>query len=138
MLEYLDRLVQSNLTLFYIYTLGETGAYVETAGRVYREALRAVGSNGECAVKRWLDQLRSVSHSGLCNGFYFGVSGQGNISALKRYLRSRDEGRGEERTMAKLMAPGERGGWPSRSWRRGPIRSMSASGDGVDEGPTPS
>ncbi|MBZ0170141.1 Peptidase family U32 [Candidatus Methylomirabilis lanthanidiphila] len=80
MLEYLDRLAQSDLNLFYIYTLGETGAYIETAGRVYREALQKVGSNGEVRAAQWLDQLRSVSHSGLCNGFYFGVSGQEYLS----------------------------------------------------------
>lgn len=80
MLEYLDRLVQSDLGLFYIYTLGETAAYVETTGRVYREALHKAQAGEECVAERWLDQLRSVSHSGLCNGFYFGVSGQEYLS----------------------------------------------------------
>lgn len=81
MLEYLDRLVQSDLNLFYIYTLGETGAYVETIGRIYREALYKAQSGEEFCSERWLDQSRSLSQSGLCNGFYFGVSGQEYLSA---------------------------------------------------------
>ncbi len=81
MLEYMDRLVHSDLNLFYIYTLGESPAYVETIGKIYREALHKAQSGGEFCTERWLDQARSVSQSGLCNGFYFGVSGQEYLSA---------------------------------------------------------
>jgi putative protease len=80
MLEYLDRLIRSDLNLFYIYTLGETGTYVETIGKIYREALHKAQSGEEPCTEQWLDQSRSLSQSGLCNGFYFGVSGQEYLS----------------------------------------------------------
>lgn len=81
MLEHLDRLVQSGLDLFYIYTLGESGAYVETIGKIYREALQKARSGEAVCTNGWLDQARSLAPLGLCNGFYFGVSGQEYLGA---------------------------------------------------------
>lgn len=81
MLEHLDRLVHSGLDLFYIYTLGESPAYADAIGKIYREALQTVQSGQSFDAMPWLDQVRALSPIGLCNGFYFGVSGQEYLGA---------------------------------------------------------
>lgn len=80
MLEHLDLLVNNGLDLFYIHTLGETPAYVETIGAVYRDALQKAQAGKEFCTQHWMDQVRSLSRIGLCNGYYFGVSGQEYLS----------------------------------------------------------
>jgi putative protease len=79
MLEYLDLLVQQDLDTFYIHTLGEDGSYVKTVGGIYREALQRAIAGEEFCDETMLARLRALAPRGLCNGYYFGMSGQDYI-----------------------------------------------------------
>ncbi|MFQ5881172.1 MAG: peptidase U32 family protein [Candidatus Methylomirabilales bacterium] len=76
MLEHLPRLVAVGFRFFRIETISEDPAYRREMGRVYREALdQAV--DGEYQIEEgWWQMVRAHTKVGLCNGFYFGQSGQ--------------------------------------------------------------
>jgi len=76
LLEYLDLLVRQELDAFYIHTLGEDAAYVKAVGSIYREALQRAAAGEQFCRPEWMEHLRSLAGPGLCNGYYFGMSGQ--------------------------------------------------------------
>jgi putative protease len=76
MLEHLDLVVKQGFDVFYIHALGEDPTYLKTVGSIYQEALRRAMAGEEFCLPDWADQLRSLAPIGLCNGYYFGTSGQ--------------------------------------------------------------
>ncbi|MFQ5803183.1 MAG: peptidase U32 family protein [Candidatus Methylomirabilales bacterium] len=76
MLEHLDLVARQGFDVFYIHALGEDPNYLKTVGSIYREALRRARAGEEFCLPGWAEQLRSLAPIGLCNGYYFGTSGQ--------------------------------------------------------------
>ncbi len=76
MLEYLPRLVQAGFRSFRVEAISEDPAYRREVGAVYREALEAA-LDGEYRIREgWWERIEANTKVGLCNGFYFGQSGQ--------------------------------------------------------------
>jgi putative protease len=77
MLEHIPALVAAGETCFYVQSHGETPAYVETSGRLYRQALdRAEAGLEEAQIAAGIEALTQLSKEGLCNGYYFEGAGQ--------------------------------------------------------------
>ncbi len=76
MLEHLDLVLGRGFDLFYVHTLGEDPGYLNTVGAIYREALQRAVTGEEFCLSKWIERLRSLAQVGLCNGYYFGTSGQ--------------------------------------------------------------
>ncbi len=77
MIEHLPRLLSEGIRIFKVEGLYETAAYRSEVGAVYREALSLAASGREYAVPpRWAKILGKHSRNGICNGYYFGRSGQ--------------------------------------------------------------
>ncbi len=68
--EHLDQLVNPSF-VFRVETLTETPDYRRTVGEIYRRALGGAG----CGAAE-LAGLARLSPRGLCNGYYFGISGR--------------------------------------------------------------
>jgi U32 family peptidase len=81
LLEHLPRLLAGGHRHFRIEAVSESPAYRLAVGRVYRGALgRALA--GDLRVEPgWWETLRGHARLGLCNGYYFGKSGQKYVAA---------------------------------------------------------
>lgn len=81
LLEHLPRLLAGGHRHFRIEAVSENPAYRVEVGRVYREALgRALAA--ELRIEpEWWETLRRHARLGLCNGYYFGRSGQDYVAA---------------------------------------------------------
>ncbi|MFQ5882948.1 MAG: peptidase U32 family protein [Candidatus Methylomirabilales bacterium] len=76
MLEHLPRLVAAGFRFFRLEAISEDPAYRREVGIVYREALeQAFRGTGETD-EAWWQKIQAHTKVGLCNGFYFGQSGQ--------------------------------------------------------------
>jgi putative protease len=76
MLEYLPRLVAGGFRFFRIEAVSEDPAYRRDIGIVYREALEQAFSGVYEMREAWWQKIQAHAKVGLCNGFYFGQSGQ--------------------------------------------------------------
>lgn len=76
MLEHLPRLWAAGHRAFRVETISEGPAYRREIGRVYREAIRRAAEGGYGVAEGWWGPIRAHSAMGLCNGFYFGLSGR--------------------------------------------------------------
>jgi len=76
MLEYLPRLVAGGFRFFRVEAISEDPAYRRDVGMVYREALEQAFSGAGEVREAWWQAIRAHTKVGLCNGFYFGQSGQ--------------------------------------------------------------
>jgi U32 family peptidase len=76
MLEHLPRLVAAGLRHFRVEAISEDPAYRSDIGRVYREALVQDVGGAYQIRQEWWQRIQAHAKFGLCNGFYFGQSGQ--------------------------------------------------------------
>jgi collagenase-like PrtC family protease len=76
MLEHLPRLVTAGFRVFRIEAISEDPAYRRDVGTVYREALEHAFSDAYEVRQAWWQKIQTHAKVGLCNGFYFGQSGQ--------------------------------------------------------------
>ena len=76
MLEHLPRLVAAGLHSFRVEAISEDPAYRRDIGQVYREALEQALGGAYQIRGDWWKRIQGHAKVGLCNGFYFGQSGQ--------------------------------------------------------------
>lgn len=76
MLEYMPRLIAAGFRFFRVEALSEDPAYRHDVGMVYRQALEQALSGSSEIREAWWQTIRAHTKVGLCNGFYFGQSGQ--------------------------------------------------------------
>ena len=81
MLEHLPALWAAGYRAFRLTALSERPAYRAEVGAVYRAALAAVASGDARCPEAWWEVIKRHSRIGLCNGFYFGQSGQAYVPA---------------------------------------------------------
>lgn len=89
MLEHLPSLIASGHRVFRIEAAYETPAYRFEIAKVYREALKRTLSGGPYMVEEgWWETVRGHAQIGLCNGFYFGKTGQDYAPRLGSFVVS--------------------------------------------------
>jgi U32 family peptidase len=76
MLEHLPRLGAAGFRVFRVEAISEDPAYRRDIGTVYREALEHAFSDPYEIRHAWWQTIQAHAKVGLCNGFYFGQSGQ--------------------------------------------------------------
>ncbi len=76
MLEHLPRLVAGGFRCFRIEAVSEDPTYRREIGMVYREAFEHAFSGAYEIREAWWQKIQAHAKVGLCNGFYFGQSGQ--------------------------------------------------------------
>ncbi|MEE9137059.1 MAG: peptidase U32 family protein [candidate division NC10 bacterium] len=76
MLEHLPRLVAAGFRFFRIEAISEDNAYRRDVGMVYRKALEHAFRGAYGIPEAWWQAIQAHTKVGLCNGFYFGQSGQ--------------------------------------------------------------
>jgi putative protease len=76
MLEHLPRLVAAGFRHFRVEAISEDPAYRHDIGAVYREALGQAVTGKYPLRPEWWQRIQAHTKVGLCNGFYFGQSGQ--------------------------------------------------------------
>ena len=77
LVEHADRLAAEGFTAFYVQNKGEAEGYASKVGHIYRAALeRAFAGEAAADCAPWLAELSTLSHEGLCNGYYFEGAGQ--------------------------------------------------------------
>ncbi|MEE9152896.1 MAG: peptidase U32 family protein [candidate division NC10 bacterium] len=76
MLEHLPRLVAAGFRFFRVESISEDPAYRRDVAAVYREALEEVLNGAFQLREGWWEKIQTHTKVGLCNGFYFGQSGQ--------------------------------------------------------------
>ncbi len=76
MLEHLPRLVAAGFRSFRVEAISEDAAYRRDIGQVYQEALEHTLSGAYQIRGDWWKRIQGHAKVGLCNGFYFGQSGQ--------------------------------------------------------------
>ncbi|HEV8663937.1 MAG TPA: peptidase U32 family protein [Candidatus Methylomirabilis sp.] len=81
MLEHLPALWAAGYRTFRLTALSERPAYRAEVGAVYRAALTGAAAGGGAFPEAWWEVIRRHSRIGLCNGFYFGQSGQAYVPA---------------------------------------------------------
>jgi putative protease len=81
MLEHLSALWATGYRTFRLTALSERPAYRAEVGAVYRTALAAVAAGDARCPEAWWETIKRHSRIGLCNGFYFGQSGQAYVPA---------------------------------------------------------
>ena len=77
MIEHIDKLIESGLDSFKIEGRVKTEYYLATVVKAYREAIDAYFENPDEFKfdKKWLDELKKVSHRDYTTGFFFGKPG---------------------------------------------------------------
>ena len=85
MLEHIPELLQAGQQFFYIQSHGESPEYVETTGKLYRQALQQALNQEQQGIDNpdqhaEMAALRALSKEGLCNGYYFEGAGQTYIA----------------------------------------------------------
>ena len=88
MLEYLPRLIAAGFRFLRVEAISEDPAYRRDVGMVYREALEQAYSDAYEIREAWWQTIRAHTKVGLCNGFYFGQSGQVYVSSEQALARS--------------------------------------------------
>ncbi len=81
LLEHLPRLLAAGHRHFRIEAASESPAYRVVVGRIYREALARALAGDPRLEPAWWETLRGHARLGLCNGYYFGRSGQEYVTA---------------------------------------------------------
>lgn len=76
MVEHLDELLSKGVTNLLIQSHGESVEFIETAGRVYKESITAYLDKKDANLEEKVKELQTIAHEGLCNGYYFGSTGQ--------------------------------------------------------------
>jgi len=76
MLEHLPRLVAAGFRSFRVEAISEDPVYRRDIGQVYQEALEHSLSGAYQILGDWWKRIQGHAKVGLCNGFYFGQSGQ--------------------------------------------------------------
>jgi putative protease len=76
MLEHLPRLVAAGFRFFRVEAISEDAAYRHDVAVVYREALEHAFGDAYTIREEWWQKIQVHAKVGLCNGFYFGQSGQ--------------------------------------------------------------
>lgn len=76
MLEYLPRLIAAGFRFFRVEAISEGPVYRRDVGMVYRQGLEQAFSGTYEIPETWWQTIRAHTKVGLCNGFYFGQSGQ--------------------------------------------------------------
>lgn len=76
MLEHLPHVVAAGLRFFRVEAISEDPGYRRDIGMTYREALEHAFSGSYEIREGWWQTIQAHAKVGLCNGFYFGQSGQ--------------------------------------------------------------
>lgn len=77
MLEHLPLLLGRGFRIFKVEGLYETPAYRGEIGAVYRDALALAASGEPYGIRpEWAETVRRHARFGLCNGYYFGMTGR--------------------------------------------------------------
>lgn len=76
MVEHMDELLNKGVRNFYVQSHGESKEYIEKTGRIYAQAILDSLENNSSSMNEKLEVLDSLAHEGLCNGYYFGSTGQ--------------------------------------------------------------
>lgn len=82
MIEHIPQLLACGFAKFRLETFGEPRDYPGKVGKIYRLALTEAQKPGY-RPQQYLEELKALSPHGLCNGYYFEVSGQDYIEAGK-------------------------------------------------------
>lgn len=76
MVEYMEDLINQGVKNFTIQSHGESSQFIETTGNVYKDAIEKVLNKTEIDHEDNVAILNDLAHEGLCNGYYFGSTGQ--------------------------------------------------------------
>jgi len=73
-IDFLDKLVDTGVTVFKIEGRGRSPQYVDAVVRCYREAVDAIaeGTYTKAKIKNWIERLKEVYNRGFCDGYYLG------------------------------------------------------------------
>ena len=73
-LPFLDKIVETGVSVIKIEGRGRSPEYVKTVIKVYREAVDAIHENAftPAKVNTWLKELEKVYNRGFCSGYYLG------------------------------------------------------------------
>ncbi len=76
MVEHIESLMQKGVKNFYIQSHGESSEFIETTGSIYKEVIKEVLDANQSSLESKVADLTALAHEGLCNGYYFGSTGQ--------------------------------------------------------------
>ncbi len=76
MIEYIEELIKKGVKNFIIQSHGESLNFIETTGNIYKNAILKALNNQDIDNKHNVAILNDLAHEGLCNGYYFGSTGQ--------------------------------------------------------------
>lgn len=76
MVEHIEDLLDKNVKHFSIQSHGESKEFIETTGAIYKDVLNAYFNKQSSLITDKVNKLQNLSHEGLCNGYYFGQTGQ--------------------------------------------------------------
>ena len=73
-IKFLDKIINTGVSIFKIEGRGRSPEYVKTVTRCYKEAAKAVieGSYCEKKIEQWAEELKSVYNRGFWDGYYLG------------------------------------------------------------------
>lgn len=92
MIEYIDRLAEAGIYSFKIEGRVKSSYYVATIVRAYRMAINEYLKDPENYTfdKKYLEEVRKVSHRAFTTGFYFGKSEDAQVYSTSSYVREYD------------------------------------------------
>lgn len=76
MVEHIEELLSKGVKNFYIQSHGESSEFIETTGKIYKDVINKSLNNEKISYETNVKTLSSLAHEGLCNGYYFGLTGQ--------------------------------------------------------------
>jgi len=78
MIREIDTLREKGLDYFYIQSMREDKEYVSEVGKLYKQALDLATNKTATGhlLQQWEEILDNYAMQGLCNGYYFGTTGQ--------------------------------------------------------------
>lgn len=76
MAEHIEDLMKKGVKNFHIQSHGESSEFIETTGEIYKEIIEKVLNKENIHYSDKIQILSSLAHEGLCNGYYFGITGQ--------------------------------------------------------------
>lgn len=76
MVEHIDDLLKQGIKNFYVQSHGESREFIETVGKIYKEVITESLNNKALTLENKISELSNLAREGLCNGYYFGSTGQ--------------------------------------------------------------
>lgn len=76
MVEHIEELIKKGVKNFYIQSHGESSDFIETTGNIYKDTIIKNINKETINHKNNVAVLNNLAHEGLCNGYYFGTTGQ--------------------------------------------------------------